>query len=170
MPQRSRAPGKHRPVMMGQGKGRGHMHIPPPGTRRNQPALGGMDLSGAQLNGKTVAITGQAEKGMEAVLAKVAIISHSLPIAVAGSSVESRLMISRLSFFPLSRASVVRVRAPSKASNPMALPKTSFSTLEIIDCPAPTLWPKIDHDRSVKIRPDHLFLASTTIEHCQCQR
>jgi|GEM_PF-3867455 hypothetical protein len=37
-----------------------------------------MDVSGSKIGGKTVAITGKAEEGMEAVLAKMTVLGHSL--------------------------------------------------------------------------------------------
>ena len=45
-------------------------------------SIGGMDIAGSQLCGKTVPVTGETEKRMKAVLTKMPIVSHMLLVSV----------------------------------------------------------------------------------------
>ena len=74
---------------------------------------------------------------METVLDKMAIASNSLLLALGrvlgGIQINDEPPLVLL----FSRASVARVRTPSKATKPMALPGTSFSNQESMDWLAP---------------------------------
>jgi hypothetical protein len=82
---------------------------PHPGLDELQDAIGGMNVPRSQPGPQTIALAGKAKKRMETVLGKMAIVGNPLLLAVG------------------------RIRAPSKASNPTALPRTSFSNLESRD-------------------------------------
>jgi hypothetical protein len=81
-----------------------------------------MDVTRPQLGPQTVAVAGKGKKRMEAVLGKMAIVGHSLLLAVGRVLGGIQINDEPPLVLPFQQGAGALVRAPSKAANPWSYP------------------------------------------------